>query len=183
MEKFIVMKASQIGLIFALIFDLALVTSAKTLPQSLPTKPLQQNPKVPFSEEELLHASPFDPAVQERTFHAVAKIMNIKQLDPEIERPALVLNTSVPVEKIADYIGFDLGSNQIHYFGYLKNTILLSKNAKIHNLAHEMAHYFQFHYELKGDMKNLVCDPEPGAIRVQDLFRADQNSITARFSN
>ncbi len=176
-------KASQIGLIFALIFDLALVTSAKTLPQSLPTEPLQQNPKVPFSEEELLNASPFDSSIQVRTFHAVAKIMNIKQLDPEIEMPALVLNTSVPVEKIADYIGFDLGSNQIHYFGYLKNTILLSKNAKIHNLAHEMAHYFQFHYELKGDMKNLVCDPEPGAIRVQDLFRADQNSITARFSN
>ena len=109
--------------------------------------------------------------------------MNIKQLDPEIERPALVLNTSVPVEKIAGYIGFDLGSNQIHYFGYLKNTILLSKNAKIHNLAHEMVHYFQFHYELKGDMKNLVCDPEPHAIRVQDLFRADQNSLTSRLSN
>ena len=176
------MKAYQIGLIFALIFDLAVVTSAKTRPQSLPAKPAQQNPQVPFSEKELLKASPFDPAIQKRTFYAVAKIMNIKRLDPQLARPALVVNTSIPVDKIAEYIGFDLGSNQIHYFGYLKNTILLSKNAKVHNLAHEMVHYFQFYYELKGDIKNLVCDPEPWAIQIQELFRPDQNSLAARFS-
>jgi hypothetical protein len=137
----------------------------------LPTDASQRNPVVPFSQQELLNASPFDPSIQKRTFYAVAKIMHIKRLNPELAKPALVVNTSVPVQKIADYIGFDLGSNQIHYFGYLKNTILLSQKAKIHNLAHEMTHYFQFHYDLKGDMKNLLCDPEPQAVKVQDNFR------------
>jgi hypothetical protein len=176
------MKIYQIGLIIALVFGLAVVTTAKTLPQNLPTQPSQQVPPVLFSEEELLNASPFDLAVQKRTFYIVAKIMHVKRFDPMLAMPAAVVNTSIPVEKIAEYIGFDIGSNQIHYFGYLKNTILLSENAKVHNLAHEMAHYFQFYYQLKGDPKNLAGDPEPEAVRIQNLFRADPSSLAARFS-
>ena len=176
------MKIYQIGLIFALVFGLAVVTTAKSMPQSLQTKPSQQIPQAPFSEEERLNASPFEPAVQKKTFYAVAEIMRIKQLDPELAWPAVIVNTTIPVEKIAEYIGFDIGSNLIHYFSYLKNTILLSENAKVHNLAHEMAHYFQFYYHLKGDPKNLVSDPEPEAIRIQNFFRADHSSSAARLS-
>ena len=64
------MKVSTIGLIFALVFGLAVVTSAKTTRQILPTKPSQQLPQVLFSKEELLNASVFDPAFQKRTFNA-----------------------------------------------------------------------------------------------------------------
>ncbi len=136
-----------------------------------------------FSEKELLTASPFDPAVQKQTFYAVADLMNIRRLDPELALPAVIVNTTIPVEKIADYIGFDIGSNLIHYFSYLKNTILLSENAKIHNLAHEMAHYFQFNYHLKGDIRNMVSDPEPEAVRIQFLFKVDQSTLAARLSH
>jgi len=177
------MKVYQLGLICSLVFGLAFGTAAKTPPQSLSTRPSQQVSPVPFSGKELLSASPFDPAVQKRTFYAVAKIMYIKRFDPKLAIPAVVVNTTIPVEKIAEYIGFDLGSNQIHYFGYLKNTILLSENAKVHNLAHEMAHYFQFYYHLKGDPKNMVTDPEPEAVRIQNLFRADPHPLAARFSS
>ncbi len=176
------MKVYQIGVILALVFGIAVGATAKTMPQSLQTNPSQQIPPVPFSEEELLNASPFDPAIQRQTFYAVAEMMRIKQLDPELALPAVVVNTTIPVEKIAEYIGFDIGSNLIHYFSHLKNTILLSEDAKIHNLAHEMAHYFQFYYELKGDMKNMVSDPEPGAVRIQFLFKTDHISFTARRS-
>ena len=176
------MKVYQIGLILALVFGLAVVTTAKTVPQSLQTNPSQQIPQVPFSEEELLNASPFDPAIQKQTFYAVAEMMRIKRLDPELALPAVIVNTTIPVEKIAEYIGFDIGSNLIHYFSYLKNTILLSENAKVHNLAHEMAHYFQFYYHLKGDPKNMVSDPEPEAVRIQNLFRTDHRSVAARLS-
>ena len=177
------MKIYQIGLILALILGLAVITGAKTEPQSLQSQPSQQIPQVPFSEKELLTASPFDTAVQKRTFYAVANLMHIKRLDPELALPAVIVNTTIPVEKIADYVGFDLGSNLIHYFSYLKNTILLSENAKIHNLAHEMAHYFQFYYHLKGDIKNMVSDPEPGAVRIQLLFKVDQSTLAARLSH
>jgi hypothetical protein len=177
------MKVYQIGLIMALVLGIAVVATAKTVPQSLQTNPSQQIPPVPFSEEELVNASPFDPAVQKRTFYAVAEIMHIKRLDPDFAMPAVIVNTTIPVGKIADYIGFDIGSNLIHYFSYLKNVILLSEDAKIHNLAHEMAHYFQFYYGLKGDIKNMVSDPEPGAVRVQFLFRTDDSSFAARLSD
>ena len=176
------MKVYQIGIILALVFGLAVVTTAKTMPPSLQTNPSQQIPPVPFSEEELLNASPFDPAIQKQTFYAVAKLMHIKRLDPELALPAVIVNTTIPVEKIAEYIGFDIGSNLIHYFSYLKNTILLSEDAKINNLAHEMAHYFQFYYHLKGDIKNMVSDPEPGAVRIQLLFKTDHSSFAARRS-
>ncbi len=176
------MKAYQIGIILTLVFGIPLVTAAKTAPQSLQTNPSQQIPPVPFSEEELLNASPFDPAVQKRTFYAVAEKMHIKRLDPELALPAVIVNTTIPVEKIADYVGIDIGSNLIHYFSYLKNVILLSENAKIHNLAHEMAHYFQFYYDLKGDINNMVGDPEPEAVRIQFLFKTDHSSFAARRS-
>lgn len=177
------MKVYQIGLIVALVLGLAVVTTAKTMPPSLQTNPSQQIPPVPFSEEELLNASPFDPAIQKQTFYAVAEMMRIKRLDPELALPAVIVNTTIPVEKIAEYIGFDIGSNLIHYFSYLKNTILLSETAKIHNLAHEMAHYFQFYYDLKGNIKNMVSDPEPEAVRIQFLFKTDHSSFAARRSN
>ncbi|MCP4369720.1 MAG: hypothetical protein GY797_16645, partial [Deltaproteobacteria bacterium] len=95
-------------------------------------------------------------AKSEKRKKVTLKLMHIKRLDPELALPAVIENTTIPVEKIAEYIGFDIGSNLIHYFSYLKNTILLSEDSKIHNLAHEMAHYFQFYYRLKGDPKNLV---------------------------
>ena len=177
------MRVYQIGLIFFLVFGLAVVTSAKKLPQSLQTNPSQQIPQVPFSEEELLNASPFDPAVQKRTFYAVAEIMHTQRLNPELALPAVIVNTTIPVEKISEYIGFDLGSNQIHYFSYLKNTILLSENAKVHNLAHEMVHYFQFYYQLKGDPNNMVMDPEPEAVRIQYLFKVEPSPLARRFSD
>ena len=176
------MKIYQIGLILALVFGIAVGTTAKTVPQSLQTNPSQQIPPVPFSEEELENASPFDPAVQKRTFYAVAEKMRIKWLDPELALPAVIVNTTIPVEKIAEYIGFDIGSNLIHYFSYLKNVILLSEDAKIHNLAHEMAHYFQFYYDLKGDINNMVGDPEPEAVRIQFLFKTGHSSFAARRS-
>lgn len=174
------MKVYQIAFISALILGIPNLTAAKTLPQSWHTKASQQIPRMPFSEEELLTASPFDPAVKERTFYAVAEVMHIKRLDPKLALPAVILNTTIPAEKISEYTGVDLGSNEIHYFSYLKNAILLSKDAKIHNLAHEMAHYFQFYYRLKGNPKNLISDPEPEAVRIQYFFRADHPTFTAR---
>jgi hypothetical protein len=176
------MKVFQIGLIFVLAFGLAVGSTAKTPSHHLHTQPSQHIPQVPFSEEALRIASPFDPTVQQRTFYAVAAIMHIKQLDPQLARPTVIVNTSIPVEKIAEYTGYDFGSNKIHYFSYLKNVILISADAKIHNLAHEMVHYFQFYYRLKGNLKNLVSDPEPEAVRIQYFFRADHYTFTARNS-
>ena len=53
-------------------------------------------------------------------------------------------------------------------------------SAKIHNLAHEMVHYFQFYYRLKGDLKNMVSDQEPEAVRVQHFFRVENGTFAAR---
>ena len=125
----------------------------------------------PFSNEELLEKSPFDPAVQQRMFHIVARIMFIKKIDPEIPMPKVMVNKDIPVQDMPAYLGFALQTNNINFFSHLKNTILLSEDAPIHVLAHEMAHYFQFHYHLKGDIANMHRDPEPEAVRIQRRFQ------------
>jgi hypothetical protein len=125
---------------------------------------------VPFTDAELRQASPFNAEIIRRTFEAVAHEMYIS-IDPDIPFPDIVVGSQIPVEKLPEYIGFKLNSNRINYFGYLKNTIILIDNARIHQLAHEFVHYFQFHYHLKGDINRLTCDPEPEAVRIQNRFR------------
>ena len=141
----------------------------------LPSPPVLADP---FTEDERESASPFDPHIIQRTFFAVAREMNIR-LRPGVSFPLVVVSTDIPVEKIHEYTGVKIGSNQINYFGYLKNTILLLKESKIHNLAHEMVHYFQFHYHLDGDITQLTYDPEPQAVRIQNFFRQDTKLRTA----
>jgi len=141
----------------------------------LPPPPLLANP---FTVAELESASPFDPDIIRRAFFAVAEEMNIN-IKPGISFPMVVVSTHIPVDKIHEYIGIELGTNMINYFGYLKNTILLIKDSKIHNLAHELTHYFQFHYHIDGDITLLNYDPEPEAVRIQNIFRQDRKVRTA----
>jgi hypothetical protein len=126
---------------------------------------------VPFTDAELKQASPFNPEIIRRTFVAVAHEMHIS-IDADIPFPDIVVSSQIPVEKMPAYLGLKLSSNLVNYFGYLKNTVVLNDNARIHQLAHEFVHYFQFHYYLKGDIKRLTCDPEPEAVRIQNRFRS-----------
>lgn len=140
----------------------------------LPSPPVLGNT---FTEVELETASPFEPDIIWRTFFAVAEEMNIR-LKPDVSFPLVVVSTDIPVEKLHEYTGVEIGSNMINYFGYLKNTILLMKGSKIHTLAHEMVHYFQFHYHIEGDITLLTYDPEPEAILIQNRFRKDRKLRT-----
>ena len=134
-------------------------------------------PAEPFTADELETASPFEPDIIRRTFYAVAYKMYIRP-KPSVAFPQVVVSTDIPVEKIHEYTGVKLGSNTLNYFGYLKNTILLMKGSKIHNLAHEMVHYFQFHYHIDGDISLLNFDPEPQAVIIQNHFRQERNLAT-----
>ena len=174
------MRKYLAGLIFILLLffhSAAAMHFSHNEAEILPSPPELANP---FTEDELDTASPFDPDIIRRTFFAVARQMNIR-LKPGISFPQVVVSTDIPVEKIPEYTGVEIGSNTINYFGYLKNTILLMKGSKIHNLAHEMVHYFQFHYHIEGDMARLTYDPEPQAVVIQNLFRTDRKVRTVSF--
>lgn len=164
------MRKTHPGVIFILLLSFhsaAAMHFSHNEADILPSPPVLANP---FTEDELETASPFDPDIIRRTFHAVAKKMNIRP-KPGVSLPLVFVSTDIPVEKIPEYIGVEIGSNMINYFGYLKNTILLMKGSKIHNLAHEMVHYFQFHYHIDGDINRLSYDPEPEAVFIQNFFR------------
>ena len=167
------MRKYHPGLIFILLLSFhssAAMQLAHNDAEILPSPPVLA---YPFTDDELESASPFDPHIIQRTIFAVARKMNIR-LRPGIAFPAVVVSTDIPVEIIHEYTGVKISSNRINYFGYLKNTILLMKDSKIHNLAHEIVHYFQFHYHLNGDITALTYDPEPQAILIQNNFRLDR---------
>lgn len=172
------MRKYHLGLVFILLLSFhsaAAMQFSHNEAEILPPPPLPGNP---FTVAELETASPFDPDIIRRTFFAVAKKMDIR-FKPGVSFPSVVVSTHIPVEKLPEYTGIEIGSNRINYFGYLKNTILLMKGSKIHNLAHEMAHYFQFHYHINGDITLLNYDPEPEAVQIQNLFRQEMMVRTA----
>ena len=172
------MRKYHLGLIFILLLsfnDVAAMQFSHNEAEILPPPPLRS---MPFTVAELETASPFDPEIIRRTFFAVADKMNIN-IKPDISFPMVVVSTHIPVDKIHEYIGIELDTNTINYFGYLKNTILLLEGSKIHTLAHEMVHYFQFHYHINGDITLLNYDPEPEAVRIQRMFRHEEMMRTA----
>lgn len=172
------MRKYHFGLIFILLLSFqstAAMQFSHNEAEIFPPPPLLSNP---FSIAELETASPFDPDIIRRAFFAVAKEMNIR-IKPGISFPLVVVSTHIPVDEIHEYTGIELGTNTINYFGYLKNTILLIEDSRIHNLAHEMVHYFQFHYHIEGDITLLNYDPEPEAVRIQKLFRTNVKVKTA----
>ena len=157
------MKINRWGLIIIIIISFSIVAATNYAGDQSATG-------VPFIEAELRVASPFHPEIIRRTFKAVAHEMNIS-IDPKIPFPDVVVSSQIPVDKMPEYLGLKLDSNLLNYFGYLKNTIVLNEDARIHQLAHEFVHYFQFHYRLNGDIHQLVFDPEPEAVRIQNRFR------------
>ncbi len=130
-----------------------------------------------FTIAELEHASPFDRNIIRRTFDTVAQMMNI-EVNPDIPLPDIVVSSQIPVAKLPEYVGVKLNSNRFNYFSHVKNTIALVRESRIHHLAHELTHYFQFHYHIKGDITQLIYDPEPEAVRIQNRFRQTDSGLS-----
>ena len=172
------MRKYHLGLIFILLLSFNSVAAMQFSHNEAEILPPPPQQSIPFTVAELETASPFDPDIIRRTFMAVAEEMNIN-FKPGISFPVVVVSSHIPVDKIHEYTGVELDTNMINYFGYLKNTILLIEGSKIHNLAHELAHYFQFHYHIDGDITLLNYDPEPEAVRIQNFFRQEGKMKTA----
>lgn len=115
--------------------------------------------------------SPFSPETQKILFQKVAAIMNV----PNETIFSLPVPTVMVAEKSSDeefyaVIGFDTGHARCNLF-YPPKTIFLMQNAKIHNLAHEFVHFFQYHH---GGVRpeNADDQTEIEAVHIQDLFRS-----------
>ncbi len=106
-----------------------------------------------FSDEELLNLSPFNKEVQLKVLSDVLKLMHT-DLDTNIKLPKVLISEEVKEDQVeilkaAESQGmpawaFEKGINM-----YLidLNIIILGKKMKLHNLAHEYAHYVQVMYD------------------------------------
>jgi len=129
-----------------------------------------------FTDEELLATSPFSKAAQEKTLADVVKLMN-EDFNKDIKVPVIIISETVTEDQVEiikaaelqgmPFWAFEKGINM-----YLidLNIIILGKKMKLHNLAHEYAHYVQVMYD--GHTRESFNEfLEYEAVSIQNNFR------------
>jgi len=124
-----------------------------------------------ITEQNFKEAWPFEPWVIDTTFDMVARIMYITP-DPAVPKPSIRIAEDFSDEEFAQMTDTDTyGDQRGNVFSWKTNTVMLTVHrAKVHTLAHELVHYFQFWYKLHGDVRTMTTDPEPEAVRIQRMF-------------
>lgn len=115
--------------------------------------------------------SPFSPETQNMVFQKVGSLMGVpRETIVSFPSPIVRAVEEISKEEFHTIIGFDTGNARCNLF-HPPETIFLMKNAKIHNLAHEFVHFFQYHH---GGVRpeNTDDQTEIEAVHVQDLFRS-----------
>lgn len=133
-----------------------------------------------FDQEILDTASPFDPAMVEKTLISVAEVLQYRFNqggDDLVERvaagpiPVIYHSEAYDGEKLEPFIekwGFD--PRGINIF-FPTDEILLYDKAKVHNLAHELVHFIQYNYLGMNTDRDMTGDhAEMMAVYVQKHF-------------
>ncbi len=128
-------------------------------------------------ERGLLEQSPFDRSVQIQVLKKVCEEMACK-FDESIQLPQVIVSESVTGQQIDIVQSVEgqgipfwaLGKGMNMYLLKL-NIIVLGREMKVHNLAHEYAHYIQFMYFNYSQEDFSGDDLEDEAVDVQNLFR------------
>ena len=129
------------------------------------------------SLEAIKDLPPFDPVVQKHVFLKVLEKMNLTE-NSGIPMPKIRVSEGIfPYE--ADIINasesqgmpgwaFEKG---INIFLIDLNTIVLGRDMKVHNLAHEYVHYVQMHYKNYERSEFAMDYVEEEAVNIQNYFR------------
>lgn len=132
----------------------------------------------PFlSVEEMKTGSPFDREVQGKTLHAVLYFKN-QRPNAEVPAPEVVVSEDIENPALIAAVeaqGMPAWALKKGVNMYLMdlNVIVLGRRMKVHNLAHEYAHYVQMKYEkyTRDDASSDMLESD--AVRVQNQFRED----------
>ncbi len=138
---------------------------------------IQSHASVLTQVGDIKELSPFDPLIQKQVLHHVLEEM-VFEKNESIEVPEIRVTESVlPQEKhifaAAESQGMPAWAlaKGINMYLFDHNIILLGSDMKVHNLAHEFAHYVQMHYK-KIDRREFAQDYiEMEAVDVQRNFR------------
>ena len=134
--------------------------------------------QVDFSETELETASPHDTEMQKRVLEDVLKIMRVNKRKPQT--PPLVFKSESITDEESDYaqaavsqgIPFWALEKGINIYLIDHNVILLGSKMKLHNLAHEYAHFVQVkHFRNTREDFRMDDHLESNAVSVQNYFR------------
>lgn len=132
---------------------------------------------VDFTQTELETASPHDAAIQSRVLKDVLKIMGVKDKDvqtpPKVYASESIVDENSAFAKAAASQGMPFWALEKGINIYLidHNVILLGSKMKLHNLAHEYAHFVQVKYFGNTREDFQFDELEFAAVEVQNNFR------------
>ncbi len=133
--------------------------------------------EISFSEDELSTLSPFDPSVQENVLKDVILLMDQKwssvEEAPQIRESESVQEDETEIMAAAESQGMPAWAlaKGVNMYLFSLNKILLGKKMKIHNLAHEYAHYVQLRYKKYPQSEFSADYVEMEAVDIQNHFR------------
>jgi len=127
-----------------------------------------------FTDLELLEASPFDSDNQAQTLENVLDLFN-RNFDESIPLPQVLVSEEISLDEteIIEALesqgmpGWAL-ERGINMYLVSLNIIVLGRDKKLHNLAHEYAHYVQVKYQ---NRLEFTDEHEFEAVRIQNNFR------------
>ncbi len=135
------------------------------------------DPSTSFLPAELQTLSPFSESVQKQVLSDVLAIMGVS-IDEGIALPDIRISESVSLQETeiveaAESQGmpgwaFEKGINM---YLFDLNVIILGADMKLHNLAHEYAHYVQYQYKNIGQEEFSFDYLEFEAVEVQRHFK------------
>jgi len=137
----------------------------------------------PFTKEELEELSPFQADAQIRLFKQVLSKMN-EEIDPDIILPEIritesIKDTEIEIIENVKKQGMPLEglAKGVNMYLFKLNLIILGKNRKLHNLAHEYVHFIQLKYRNYNPEDFGMDFVEMEAIEIQSKFKPSLYSI------
>jgi len=123
----------------------------------------------------LFWRDPFSKIVQEVVAREVLFLLK-RDFNPNIPIPTILCAEEVTNEYNDSVWGYELGNLRSNIFDYRNNAILITKDAKVHNLAHELVHWVQWYYNANPEdwdnMAKYAYDHlEWEAVHIQNHFR------------
>ncbi len=101
----------------------------------------------------------------------VAEQMNIK-IDERIQKPKIITEKDITQEEFNKRVGYpkDYFKAMWPYYFDKENEIILRLDSKLHNLIHELVHYFQVQYQHADPKQDFNDSLEGQAVRIQRWF-------------
>ncbi|MFA5488307.1 MAG: hypothetical protein WC284_03725 [Candidimonas sp.] len=122
----------------------------------------------------------FNKQIQNKVLSVVATLMDL-EIDEKIPKPLVIPISTIDPGYVSRLFGLpvDTRTQLVNIYDPSRNIIILADNAKLHNLAHEYVHYFQYMYKNLTPEYDYQDSLEREAVKIQYKAMKYLNNISS----